>query len=118
MYSSQLLDHFQNPRNAGEVDQPHAAVQIENPACGDVLRLSARIEDGRFAEIRFRAKGCVPAMACGSALTELVRGKSLEEARQLKREELIDTVGGVPEASTHAGFLAIDALKALLRKLP
>jgi nitrogen fixation NifU-like protein len=56
-------------------------------------------------------------MACGSALTELVRGKSLEEARQLKSEELIDTVGGVPEASTHAGHLAMDALKALLRKL-
>jgi len=117
MYSSQVLDHFQNPRNAGDVEQPHAVVQIENPACGDVLRLSARIEDGRFAEVRFRAKGCVPAMACGSALTELVRGKSLEEARQLKSEELIDTVGGVPEASTHAGHLAMDALKALLRKL-
>ena len=118
MYSSQLLDHFQNPRNAGEVEQPSAAVQIENPACGDVLRLSARIEHGRFAEIRFRAKGCVPAMACGSALTELVLGKTLEDARRLKREELIATVGGVPEASNHAGHLAMDALAALLRKLP
>ena len=117
MYSSQLLDHFQNPRNAGEVKQPHAAVQIENPACGDVLRLSARVEDGRVAEIRFRAKGCVPAMACGSALTELVWGKTLEDARRLKSEELIETVGGVPEASTHAGHLAMDALTALLRKL-
>ena len=117
MYSEAVLDHFQNPRNAGEVEQPHAVVQIENPACGDVLRLSARIEDGRFAEVRFRAKGCVPAMACGSALTELVRGKSLEEARQLKSEELIDTVGGVPEASTHAGHLAMEALTALLLKL-
>lgn len=117
MYSSQLLDHFQNPRNAGEVEQPSAAVQIENPACGDVLRISARIEDGRVAEIRFRAKGCVPAMACGSALTELVWGKTLEDARRLKREELIEIVGGVPEASTHAGHLAMDALTALLRKL-
>src|SRR5262244_3646079 len=99
MYSSQLLDHFQNPRNAGEVEPPSAAVQIENPACGDVLRLSARIEDGRFAEIRFRAKGCVPAMACGSALTELVQGETIQEAASLRREELVDAVGGLPEAS-------------------
>lgn len=117
MYSPELLDHFQNPRNAGEVEQAHAVVQIENPACGDVLRLSARLEDGRIAEIRFRAKGCVPAMACGSALTELVRGKTLNEAQVLKREQLIETVGGVPEASSHAGYLALDALTALLRKL-
>ena len=117
MYSLQLLDHFQNPRNTGEIEQADAAVQIENPACGDVLRLSARVKDSRIADIRFRAKGCVPAMACGSALTELVRGKTLEDARQLKREQLIDTVGGIPEASTHAGHLAMDALRALLQKL-
>jgi nitrogen fixation NifU-like protein len=117
MYSQQLLDYFQNPRNAGEVENPDAAIQIENPACGDVLRLSARVEEGRIAAIRFRAKGCVPAMACGSALTELVFGKSLEEARRLKRETLIETVGGVPEASSHAGHLAMDALAALLKKL-
>jgi nitrogen fixation protein NifU and related proteins len=118
MYSAQLLDYFQNPRNAGEVENPDAAVQIENPACGDVLRLSVRIEDGRVADIRFRAKGCVPAMACGSALTELAAGKSLQDVRGLKRETLIETVGGVPEASSHAGHLAMDALAALLQKLP
>ena len=118
MYSQELLDYFQNPRNAGEVENPDAAIQIENPACGDVLRLSARVEEGRIAAIRFRAKGCVPAMACGSALTELVFGKSLEDARRLKRETLIETVGGVPEASSHAGHLAMDALAALLKKLP
>lgn len=117
MYSQQLLDYFQNPRNSGEVENPDATIQIENPACGDVLRLSARVEEGRIAAIRFRAKGCVPAMACGSALTELVFGKSLEDARRLKRETLIETVGGVPEASSHAGHLAMDALAALLKKL-
>jgi nitrogen fixation protein NifU and related proteins len=118
MYSARLLDHFQNPRNAGEVEDPDAAVQIENPACGDVLQLSARVAAGCISEIRFRAKGCVPAMACGSALTELVSGKKLEVLRHLKREELIENVGGVPEASTHASHLAMDALSALLRKLP
>jgi len=118
MYSQELLDYFQNPRNAGEVENPDAAIQMENPACGDVLRLSARVEGGRIAAIRFRAKGCVPAMACGSALTELVSGKSLEDARRLKRETLIETVGGVPEASSHASHLAMDALAELLKKLP
>lgn len=117
MYSQELLDYFQNPRNAGEVENPDAAIQIENPACGDVLRLSARVEEGRIAAIRFQAKGCVPAMACGSALTELVFGKSLDDARRLKRETLIETVGGVPEGSSHAGHLAMDALAALLKKL-
>ena len=118
MYSPELLDHFQNPRNAGDVDNPSAAVQIENPACGDVLRLSVRIDDGFITAVRFRAKGCVPAMACGSALTQLISGKTLDDARRLTREELVDCVGGLPEASAHASHLAMDALAALLRKLP
>jgi nitrogen fixation protein NifU and related proteins len=117
MYSPQLLDHFQNPRNAGEVTNPDASVQIENPACGDILKLTMRITNGRIAEIRFLAKGCVPAMACGSLLTELVQGKSIEEARKLRREELLHGIGGLPEASTHASHLAMDALAAALREI-
>jgi nitrogen fixation NifU-like protein len=117
VYSAQVLDHFQNPRNAGEVQNADARAQIENPACGDVLELTAKIEYGRVAEIRFRAKGCVSAMACASALTELVAGKSLPEARSLRREDLVETVGGLPEASAHAGYLAVDALRALLRDI-
>jgi nitrogen fixation NifU-like protein len=117
MYSAQLLDHFQNPRNAGDVANPDASVQIENPACGDILKLTMRVQDGHIAEIRFRAKGCVPAMACGSLLTELVKGKTPKEAGKLGRERLIEAIGGLPEASTHAGHLAIDALTAALKKL-
>jgi len=117
VYSPELLDHFQNPRNAGDVGDPHASVQIENPACGDVLKLSLRLEEHRIGEIRFRAKGCVPAMACGSALTELVKGLSVAEARKVSREDLLGKVGGVPEASNHACQLAMDALKALLERL-
>src|SRR3989441_10301169 len=117
MYSPQLLDHFQNPRNAGEITDPDASVQLENPACGDILKLTLRIADGRIAEIRFLAKGCVPAMACGSLLTELVQGKTLEEARKLRREELVQAIGGLPEASTHASHLAMDALAAALKEV-
>jgi nitrogen fixation NifU-like protein len=117
MYSARLLDHFQNPRNAGEVSEPDATAEIENPACGDVLRLTLRISGGRIAEIRFKAKGCVPSMACASALTELVNGKTLAETQELKRETLIAEVGGVPQASTHAAQLALDALSAALSQL-
>jgi nitrogen fixation protein NifU and related proteins len=114
MYSAQLLDHFQNPRNVGDVTNADAAAEIENPVCGDVLRLTLRVDSGRIVEIRFKAKGCVPAMACASALTELAWGKTLLEARQLNREQVIAAVGGVPQASTHAAQLALDALAAAL----
>jgi nitrogen fixation NifU-like protein len=117
MYSAQVLDHFQHPRNAGEVAHPDAAVQIENPACGDILQLTIKLADGRIAEIRFKAKGCVPAMACGSQLTELVQGETLEKARQLNREGLVEAIGGLPEASIHASHLAMDALRAVLAKV-
>jgi nitrogen fixation NifU-like protein len=117
MYSPQLLDHFQNPRNPGEVANADATVQLENPACGDILKLSIKVANGRIAEICFLAKGCVPAMACGSALTELVKGRSLAAATRLRREELVDAVGGLPEASAHASHLAMDALAAALKRL-
>jgi nitrogen fixation NifU-like protein len=118
MYSQQVLDHFEHPRNVGEVANPDASVQIENPACGDILKLSLRMENGRIAEIRFRAKGCVPAMACASLLTELVRGRTSLEARKLRREQLVHAIGGLPEASAHASHLVMDALLAALKQLP
>jgi nitrogen fixation protein NifU and related proteins len=116
MYSSQVLDHFEHPRNAGTLADADASARIENPACGDVLELTVKIADGRIAEIRFRAKGCVAAMACGSAVTELASGMTLDEARKLSPEELVHAVGGLPVASSHASQLAIDTLVAVLRK--
>ena len=117
MYSPQVLDHFEHPRNAGTVANPDAAVQIENPACGDVLKLTLRLSGDRIEEIRFLAKGCVCSMACGSALTELVRGKTIEEARGLERDLLVPVVGGLPPASMHASHQAIDALAAAINWL-
>jgi nitrogen fixation NifU-like protein len=117
MYSSQVLDHFEHPRNAGALAGADAFARIENPACGDVLELAVRIAEGRIAEIRFRAKGCVAAMACGSAVTELVNGKTVDEARKLRRDELVRVVGGLPAASSHASYLAMDTLAAALGKL-
>lgn len=117
MYSRQLLDHFEHPRNSGIVNDSDATVQMENPVCGDVLKLSAKVLDGRIAEIRFQAKGCVPAMACASAVTELVEAKSVLEARRIRRDDIVKQVGGVPPASTHAAQLAADAITALAEKL-
>ncbi len=127
MYSAELLDHFENPRNAGEVEDPDATAHLENPVCGDILELSLRLEKTkleetklerrRVAEIRFRAKGCVPTLACGSAITELVKDKNLDEVRKISRDELVRKVGGLPQASAHASHLAMDTLAALLRGL-
>ena len=117
MYSAQVLDHFQNPRNTGDISSPDASAQIENPACGDILKLTLRMIDGHISEIRFRAKGCVPSMACGSLMTEMVKGKTPTEARKLTHEELVAAIGGLPEASSHAAYLALDALKTALRGL-
>jgi nitrogen fixation NifU-like protein len=117
MYSAQVLDHFEHPRNAGLVTDPDASVQIENPACGDILKLTLKLSGGTISEIRFQAKGCVASMACASAVTELVRGHTVERARELRREELLAAVGGLPAASMHASHLALDALAAALRQL-
>jgi nitrogen fixation protein NifU and related proteins len=117
MYSAQLLDHFQNPRNTGEIADADATAEIENPACGDVLRLTLKAGGGRISGARFKAKGCVASIACSSALTELIVGKTLNQVHELRREDVIAAVGGLPQASTHAAQLALDALSAALSQI-
>jgi len=117
MYSAQLLDHFKNPRNVGDLAEADAVVEISNPVCGDVIRLGLKIQGDHIEQIRFKAKGCVPALACGSALTELALGKTAVDARKLNRDDLITAVGGLPQASTHAAQLALDALSAALNRI-
>jgi len=92
-------------------------VQIENPACGDVLKLTLKLSGDHIAEIRFLAKGCVCSMACGSALTELVQGITVQQARELDRQQLVEAVGFLPSTSMHASHLAMDALAAALDQL-
>jgi len=117
MYSKQVLDHFEHPRFAGELEDATVCVDVENPACGDRLRLALRIEGERIEEARFKAKGCVPSMACASRLAEMVAGIDVAMARNLTREELVESLGGLPEASTHAGYLAMDALREALSRI-
>jgi nitrogen fixation protein NifU and related proteins len=114
MYSARLLDHFEHPRHAGDLPEANARVRIENPACGDILELAAEVENGMVRAIRFRAKGCVPAMACASALAELANGESLTTVAKIQKEDVLREVDGVPPASGHAAQLAVDALRALL----
>lgn len=92
-------------------------MQVENPACGDVLRLAVKLENGAITQIRFQAKGCVPAIACASALTELVRDRTLAQAGSVTRTMVIEEVGGVPPASGHAAQLAVDCLGALIEAI-
>jgi nitrogen fixation NifU-like protein len=115
MYSKILLDHFENPRNSGDLPTANIRVRVENPVCADVLELALRAKDGIIEEIRFKAHGCVPSVACASKLTELVRGAELESL-QLQAEELIEALGGVPEASFHAAQLSVEALKIAMRE--
>jgi nitrogen fixation protein NifU and related proteins len=117
MYSAAVLDHFQNPRNAGALEGATATVSVENPVCGDILELSARMEAGRIAEARFRTRGCVTALACSSLLTELLRGKTPAEARAITAEQISEALGGLPPATLHGAQLARDAVQALLAKL-
>lgn len=117
MYSAAVLDHFQNPRNAGTLDAATATVSVENPVCGDILELSARVEGGRIAEARFRTRGCVTAMACSSLLTELLRGKTPAEARAITSEQISQALGGLPQATVHGAQLARDAVLALVAKI-
>lgn len=117
MYSEAVLDHFKNPRNAGELPGATASVEVSNPACGDILRLAVRIENGRVAEARFKTRGCVTAIACSSLLTELLVGRTPEEAGEITAEQISRALGGLPPATFHGSQLATDAVQALLGAL-
>jgi NifU-like protein involved in Fe-S cluster formation len=118
MYSEKLLDHFQRPRNAGELGPPAVAVEVSNPICGDILRLSARVENGRVAEARFKTRGCTASIAAGSALTELIVGRTLTEVGRLTAVEVEEALGGLRAESKHAARLAVDAARALAKTAP
>jgi nitrogen fixation NifU-like protein len=118
MFSEAVLDHFRNPRNAGELPGATATVEVSNPVCGDILKLSARVVDGRIVEARFLCRGCTTSIACASLLTEELRGRAPAETLSLTTESLSQSLGGLPPATRHGAQLAADALKALLQKLP
>jgi nitrogen fixation NifU-like protein len=115
MFSETLLDHFQHPRNAGELPGANTKIEVSNPVCGDILHLAATIEHGAIREVRFLCRGCTASIACASLLTESIKGRELATLSKLTAESLAESLGGLPPASFHAAQLAHDALQAILR---
>ena len=113
-YSEIVMDHFERPRNNGELEDANAVGFMTNPVCGDTLLLMLRVVDGRIEEARWQSDGCAASIAASSLLSELARGMSLEEAAALTREALVEALGGLPPSKLHASVLAADALHRAL----
>ena len=118
MFNEIVLEHFRNPHNAGELADSNATVEVTNPVCGDILRLSVRVEGNSIVEIRFKTQGCVAAIAASSILTDLLAGKSRVQAGEITAELISRSLNNLPPASFHAAQLCVDAVAALLRKFP
>ena len=116
-YSATFKDHLAQPRNVGELSEANAVAEETNPVCGDRLKLWIRVRDGRIQSASFLAYGCPPTLACGSALTEMIKGLLVEEAATISRREIADAVGGLPARKSHAAALAMETLQAALVKL-
>jgi len=117
MFTEAVLDHFRNPRNAGELPGATATIEVSNPVCGDILKLSARIVDGRISEARFLCRGCTTSIACASILTEKLIDCTMAGARIITAGSLSESLGGLPATTFHGAQLAADAVTELLRKL-
>lgn len=121
LYSEKLLEHFRSPRRAGALDGASADIRVENPACGDRLRLTAKVESGVVTEAAFQAQGCTASIGCGSALADWLMGRSVAELRAMPAAAIaaavVEEVDGLPEASRHAAALCADGVRALLAKL-
>jgi nitrogen fixation protein NifU and related proteins len=113
-YSATFNDHLARPRNVGELAEANAVAEERNPVCGDRLRLSLVVRDDRIETARYLAYGCPPTLVCGSVLTELITGKSVDEALKLTRTDLLEAIGGLPSRKHHAAALAIEVLNSAL----
>lgn len=114
MHSARFLDHFQNPRNVGQLAPPALQVEVSNPACGDILVLCALLEGGVFGAVRYQVRGCSASIAAGSALTELLLGKTPAAAATIRRDDIEEALDGLRNESKHVTALAVDAVKALV----
>ena len=113
-YSETFKDHLAHPRNGGELVDANAVAEETNPVCGDRIRLSLRVSQGRVEAARFLAYGCPPTLVCGSVLTELIEGKTVTQVMHLTRSDLMNAVGGLPARKQHAAALAIEVLRIAL----
>jgi nitrogen fixation protein NifU and related proteins len=111
MYSEKVMDHFTNPRNVGEIPDADGVGTEGNPTCGDVMKISIKVKDGKIVDAKFRTFGCGAAIAVSSMVTEMVKGKTLEEALLLSKEAVANELGGLPPQKMHCSNLGADALK-------
>ena len=113
-YGERVLDHYENPRNVGEILNPDAVAMVGNPACGDLLKMFWRVREGKIEEVRFKTYGCAAAIAASSVTTEMLKGRSLEEAAGLTNRKVSEALGGLPPMKLHCSVLAEDAVKAAI----
>jgi len=114
MYSEKVMDHFMNPRNVGEMDNPDAVGEVGNPTCGDIMKIYLKVENNIITDIKFQTFGCGAAIATSSMITELAMGKTLDEAMELTRDEVAESLDGLPPVKMHCSNLSADALKAAI----
>jgi nitrogen fixation NifU-like protein len=110
MYSEKVMDHFTNPRNVGEIQEADGVGLVGNPVCGDVMKLFIKVEDGRIVDAKFKTFGCGAAIATSSMVTEMVKGKTLEEALSISNQAVAEALDGLPPNKMHCSNLAADAL--------
>jgi len=113
-YSRKVMDHFMNPRNVGEIEHPDGVGEVGNPVCGDVMKLTILVDDGRIKDVKFQTLGCGAAIATSSIVTELAKGKTLEEGLEISRKSVADELDGLPTNKMHCSNLAADALHAAI----
>jgi len=114
MYNSTVMDHFLNPRQAGEIAEPDGVGQVGNPSCGDVMRLYIKVGDGRLIDVKFKTFGCAAAIATSSAAAELALGKTLDEACAITKEDVAEKLNGLPPEKMSCSNLAPDAIRAAI----
>lgn len=114
-YSEKVMDHFMNPRNIGEIENADGVGTVGNPVCGDVMRLYLKIRDGIIVDAKFKTFGCGAAIASSSILTEMLKGKPVEEAKKISNEAVVEALGGLPPVKRHCSVLAEEALEAALK---
>jgi len=114
LYNDTVMDHFLNPRNMGDVDQADGVGEVGAAACGDIMKISLKIRDGKIEDARFKTFGCGSAIASSSMATELIKGRTLDEAKNFSNQEVVDALGGLPPVKIHCSVLAEEALKAAI----
>lgn len=115
MYTEKVMDHFENPRNVGEISDAHGVGQVGNPTCGDIMKIYIKVEDNKISDIKFKTFGCGAAIATSSMVTELVKGKTLEDALHISNKSVAEALGGLPPKKMHCSNLAADALHAAIK---